>query len=321
MVGGTVFSAASNLTTLLSNQTPPSASQSIDSLFHSSSSSPFFGSRSIVSFGDVQGGKGCNESFFLPYDDNGDEDTDEYFHQPEKKRRLSVEQVQFLEKSFDEENKLEPERKIRLAKELGLQPRQVAIWFQNRRARWKTKQMEKDYDSLQACYDDLKTNYDDLLREKDKLKAEVAKLTEKVLGREKMEKENFGKAETKGYFQEPVQKSMIDSASEGEGSKVSIVACKREDISSAKSEMFDSSESPRYTDGVHSALLETGDSSYVFEPDHSDVSQDEGDNLSMTLLPHYMFPKLEDVGYSDRPHSSCHFGIPEEDQAIWSWSY
>jgi len=43
MVGGTVFSAASNLTTLLSNQTPPSASQSIDSLFHSSSSSPFFG--------------------------------------------------------------------------------------------------------------------------------------------------------------------------------------------------------------------------------------------------------------------------------------
>nr|AGV54880.1 homeobox-leucine zipper protein HAT5-like protein [Phaseolus vulgaris] len=275
----------------------------------------------MVSFGDVQGGKGCNESFFLPYDDNGDEDTDEYFHQPEKKRRLSVEQVQFLEKSFDEENKLEPERKIRLAKELGLQPRQVAIWFQNRRARWKTKQMEKDYDSLQACYDDLKTNYDDLLREKDKLKAEVAKLTEKVLGREKMEKENFGKAETKGYFQEPVQKSMIDSASEGEGSKVSIGACKREDISSAKSEMFDSSESPRYTDGVHSALLETGDSSYVFEPDHSDVSQDEGDNLSMTLLPHYMFPKLEDVGYSDRPHSSCHFGIPEEDQAIWSWSY
>lgn len=98
---------------------------------------------------------------------------DEYFHQPEKKRRLSVEQVKFLEKSFDEENKLEPERKIWLAKELGLQPRQVAIWFQNRRARWKTKQMEKDYDSLQTSYNDLKANYDNLLREKDKLKAEV----------------------------------------------------------------------------------------------------------------------------------------------------
>ncbi|BAT79602.1 hypothetical protein LR48_Vigan04g046200 [Vigna angularis] len=316
MVGGTVFSAASSLTTLLPNQTPPSASQPLDSIFHSSSSassSPFLGSRSIVSFGGVQGGKGCNESFFLPYDDNGDEDTDEYFHQPEKKRRLSVDQVQFLEKSFDEENKLEPERKIRLAKELGLQPRQVAIWFQNRRARWKTKQMEKDYDSLHACYNDLKASYDDLLREKDKLQAEVAKLSEKVLEREKLEEGNFYRAETKG-FQEPLQKSMIDSASEGEGSKV--------DISSAKSDMFDSSESPRYTDGVHSTLLETGDSSYVFEADQSDVSQDEGDNPSNTLLPHYMFPKLEDVGYTDQPHNSCHFGFPEEeDQAIWSWSY
>lgn len=126
-----------------------------------------------------------------------------------------------------------------------------------------------------------------------------------------MEEGNFEKVESKG-FQGPLQKSMIDSASEGEGSKVSI---------EAKSDMFDSSESPRYTDGVHSALLETGDSSYVFEPDQSDVSQDEGDNLNRTLLPHYMFPKLEDIGYSDRSHSSCHFGIPEEDQAIWSWSY
>ncbi|RDX62460.1 Homeobox-leucine zipper protein HAT5 [Mucuna pruriens] len=313
MAGGSVFCSASNLTTLLPNQT----SQPPDSLFLSASS-PFLGSRSIVSFGDVQGGKGCNDSFFRPYDENGDEDMDEYFHQPGKKRRLSVEQVQFLEKSFDDENKLEPERKIRLAKELGLQPRQVAIWFQNRRARWKSKRLEKDYDSLQASYNDLKANYDNLLREKDKLKAEVARLAEKVLGREKHE-ENVKQDETR-ELQEPLQKCLIDSASEGEGSKVSIGACKVEDISSAKSDIFDS-ESPHYTDGVHSALLETGDSSYVFEPDQSDVSQDEEDNLSKTLFPPYIFPKLEDVDYSDPPHSSCHFGIPEEDQAIWSWSY
>ncbi|KAH1126629.1 hypothetical protein AAZX31_06G181100 [Glycine max] len=326
MAGGTVFcaaaTAASNLTTttFLHNQTPPSTSSQppLDSLFLSASS-PFLGSRSIVSFGDVQGGKGCNDSFFRPYDENGDEDMDEYFHQPEKKRRLSVEQVKFLEKSFDEENKLEPERKIWLAKELGLQPRQVAIWFQNRRARWKTKQMEKDYDSLQTSYNDLKANYDNLLREKDKLKAEVARLTEKVLGREKNES-HLEQAETNG-LQEPLHKSLVDSASEGEGSKVTFEACKQEDISSAKSDIFDSSESPQYTDGVHSALLETGDSSYVFEPDRSDVSQDEEDNLSKTLLPHYIFPKLEDVDYSDPPHGSCNFGIPEEDQAIWSWPY
>lgn len=133
------------------------------------------GPRSMVSFEDVNGRKRTEKSFYGPFDqeDNGDEDLDEYFRQPEKKRRLTVEQVQFLEKSFEVENKLEPERKIELAKELGLQPRQIAIWFQNRRARWKTKQLEKDYDVLQASYNNLKADYDSLLKEKDKLKAEV----------------------------------------------------------------------------------------------------------------------------------------------------
>ncbi|CAN1196908.1 Homeobox-leucine zipper protein HAT5 [Linum perenne] len=42
-----------------------------------------------------------------------------------KKRRLTASQVQFLERSFETENKLEPERKIQLAKEIGLQPRQL----------------------------------------------------------------------------------------------------------------------------------------------------------------------------------------------------
>lgn len=129
----------------------------------------------MVSFEDVRGKGRNNGSFFRAYDpdENGDDGMDEYFHQPEKKRRLSADQVQFLEKSFEEENKLEPERKTKLAKDLGLQPRQVAIWFQNRRARWKTKQLEKDFESLQASYDSLKVNYDNLLKEKDRLKAEV----------------------------------------------------------------------------------------------------------------------------------------------------
>lgn len=90
-----------------------------------------------------------------------------------KKRRLSNHQVQFLESSFDEENKLEPERKAQLAKELGLQSRQVAIWFQNRRARLKTKQLEKEYIELKNSYDELKTEFECLLKEKEQLKEEV----------------------------------------------------------------------------------------------------------------------------------------------------
>lgn len=81
--------------------------------------------------------------------------------------------VRLLEKSFEEENKLEPERKSQLASKLGLQPRQVAVWFQNRRARWKTKQLERDYDHLKSAYDSLLSEFDCIRKENDKLKAEV----------------------------------------------------------------------------------------------------------------------------------------------------
>lgn len=91
----------------------------------------------------------------------------------EKKRRLTLDQVKALEKNFEMENKLEPERKMKLAEELGLQPRQVAIWFQNRRARWKTKQLEKDYGLLKANYDALKNDYSSLEQEKEALTSKV----------------------------------------------------------------------------------------------------------------------------------------------------
>ncbi|KAG7961263.1 hypothetical protein I3843_09G006600 [Carya illinoinensis] len=87
----------------------------------------------------------------------------------EKKKRLASDQLDSLERSFQEEIKLDPDRKMKLSKELGLQPRQIAVWFQNRRARWKAKQLEHLYDAL-------KQDYDVISREKQKLQEEVMKL-------------------------------------------------------------------------------------------------------------------------------------------------
>ncbi|CAL0329930.1 unnamed protein product [Lupinus luteus] len=101
-------------------------------------------------------------------------------HHSEKKRRLRVDQVKALEKKFEVENKLEPERKVKLAQELGLQPRQVAVWFQNRRARYKTKLLERDYCVLKASYDALKLNYDTLQKDNSALLKEIKELKSRV---------------------------------------------------------------------------------------------------------------------------------------------
>lgn len=286
-----------------------------NSLFASAGSSPSFlsGSRSMVSFEDVNGGNRSGRSFFQSFDqdDNGDDEFDDYFHQPEKKRRLKADQVQFLEKSFETENKLEPERKVQLAKDLGLQPRQVAIWFQNRRARWKTKTLEKDYDILQDSYNNLKAKYEDLLKEKVKLKAEVVQLSDRLL---LVEKENLESFDTKSLSEAPSQ-LIVDLVNEGEVSNISA-------NKAAKSDFFDS-DSPHFTAASQSSRLEPGDSSYVFEQDQSDVSQDEEDSLLLPLP--YTFTKIESADYpntdSDLPASSCFFGFPSYDQPFGFWSY
>ncbi|XP_057517173.1 homeobox-leucine zipper protein HAT5-like [Amaranthus tricolor] len=310
-MAGRVFNGSSSNvgTSLLFNQSLPRSSNSSEPFFLSGSSS-FLGSSSMMSFEDVCGGKRTERPFFCTYDqeDIGDEDFDDYFHQPEKKRRLSVEQVQFLEKSFEVENKLEPERKIQLAKELGLQPRQVAIWFQNRRARWKTKQLEKDFDILQSSFNSLKADYDNLLQEKDKLQVEVVHLTEKLLLKEKNTEPSNTSTETKTVQEEPI----IESASESEDHQISLFKYKQEDLSSAKSDVIDS-DSPHYVDATHhSAFLDPTDSSYAFEADHSDISQDDEDYLSKSLLPSSHF---------DPPANSCAYGLSGEDHASVYWPY
>ncbi|KAH7659600.1 homeobox-leucine zipper protein [Dioscorea alata] len=102
----------------------------------------------------------------------------------DKKKRFSEEQIKSLETMFETQTKLEPRQKLQLARELGLQPRQVAIWFQNKRARWKSKQLEREYSSLRSDYDQLLSSFESLQREKQILAKQLQKLAE-LIGKQK----------------------------------------------------------------------------------------------------------------------------------------
>ncbi|KAJ8547859.1 hypothetical protein K7X08_021095 [Anisodus acutangulus] len=299
---GRVINESSNMTTTTNTVLLPNETIS-HCLWMSNSSPSFHGPASMVNFKDDSTKE---RPFFTQIDkkETSNDDYDSCFHQPEKKRRLLPNQVQFLEKSFEVDNKLEPERKVQLANELGMQPRQIAIWFQNRRARYKTKLLEKDYDVLKASFDKLKADYDTLFKENENLRNEVDLLTEKLHRREKG-KENSEQSE-------PI--SPVDAKEDQKATPIVVTSnvpsipklvCKQEDASSAKSDVIDS-DSPHYTDGNHS--------SNVFEPEASDFSQDEDDNLSKSFL------CLPDIG--DQIHAnSCNLSFQIEDQPCWFWQY
>ncbi|KAF8413820.1 hypothetical protein HHK36_001814 [Tetracentron sinense] len=98
------------------------------------------------------------------------------------KKRLTQDQVRLLESSFNYEKKLEPDIKIQLARELGLPPRKVAIWYQNKRARWKNQSLELDYKALQLRLDNVIADKRKLEREVGRLKGELQKAQEMLLG-------------------------------------------------------------------------------------------------------------------------------------------
>uniref|UniRef100_A0A6N2MQL7 Homeobox domain-containing protein n=1 Tax=Salix viminalis TaxID=40686 RepID=A0A6N2MQL7_SALVM len=88
-----------------------------------------------------------------------------------KKLRLSKDQSAFLEESFKEHNTLNPKQKLALAKQLNLRPRQVEVWFQNRRARTKLKQTEVDCEYLKRCCETLTKENRRLQKELQELRA------------------------------------------------------------------------------------------------------------------------------------------------------
>ncbi|KAJ4791270.1 Homeobox associated leucine zipper protein [Rhynchospora pubera] len=85
---------------------------------------------------------------------DGEEELEEH-NFCKKKLRLSTEQHSILESTFREHSTLNPKQKQTLAKELNLLPRQVEVWFQNRRARIKLKQTEANCEFMRRCYEAL----------------------------------------------------------------------------------------------------------------------------------------------------------------------
>ncbi|BFG30941.1 hypothetical protein CerSpe_172150 [Prunus speciosa] len=94
---------------------------------------------------------------------SGNEQEADQLQQPPKKKRYhrhTAHQIQEMENLFKECPHPDDKQRLKLSQELGLKPRQVKFWFQNRRTQMKAQQDRTDNVMLRAENDSLKNeNY------------------------------------------------------------------------------------------------------------------------------------------------------------------
>ncbi|KAI7734816.1 hypothetical protein M8C21_027453 [Ambrosia artemisiifolia] len=229
---------------------------------------------------------------------NGDDEgSDDGLLGGEKKKRLNMEQVKTLERNFALGNKLDPERKMQLAKALGLQPRQVAIWFQNRRARWKTKQLEKDYDVLKKQFEAIKAQNDSLLSQNHKLHVEIMALKNK----EPTESINLNIKETEG--------SCSNKSENSSEIKLDISRAPATD-SAISSQHHHHHQQPLVANLAQSSIVDG--SHQIFHSSSSRLEYDHHHNHLHAL-------KL-DQPVNNKDESLCNMFVGMEDQSgFWPW--
>lgn len=104
-------------------------------------------------------------------DDEEDIEKSDHRDSCRKKLRLTKEQSAMLEDSFKLHPSLNPVQKQELAQRLNLKPRQIEVWFQNRRARKKLKQTEADCELLRKWCENLRNENRRLKKEVEELRA------------------------------------------------------------------------------------------------------------------------------------------------------
>lgn len=144
------------------------------------------------------------------------------------KRRFSNEQVESLEIMFQSDSRPESKTKRAIAGELGLHPRQVAIWFQNRRARSRTKQIEREYSILKTSYDNLFSSVESLKKENQELYIQLREVKTLLGMHHESENSGFVKTEEaeggkKAIKSNGVTSHLLDSCKDKVGKDAEVV--------------------------------------------------------------------------------------------------